>query len=188
MWLVAGLGNPGMKYESTRHNVGFMAVDALAKKYGISMRKLEKSAAVGGGTIKGCKVLLAKPMTFMNNSGESISQLAKYYKIPHGRVLAIYDDLDLDVADVRFKLRGGSGGHNGIKSITQHFAGSQDFPRIKIGIGRPSGSKPAATYVLEEFKKQELEEIQFAIVECCQIVEATCGLGLQEALSGVRCQ
>eukprot|EP01024_Parvocaulis_polyphysoides_P051583 TRINITY_DN50870_c0_g1_i1.p1 TRINITY_DN50870_c0_g1~~TRINITY_DN50870_c0_g1_i1.p1 ORF type:complete len:248 (+),score=28.19 TRINITY_DN50870_c0_g1_i1:108-851(+) len=187
-WLIAGLGNPGPTYDKTRHNVGFMVVDALAKKYGISMKKLEKSAAVGRGVIKGCKVLLAKPMTFMNNSGESISQLAKYYKIPQGQVLAVYDDLDLNVAEVLFRMRVGTGGHNGMKSITKHFAGSQDFPRIKIGIGRPTGNKQVVTYVLQEFSKQELEEIQFAIVECCEIIEATCGLGLQEALSGLRCQ
>eukprot|EP00798_Chlamydomonas_sp_ICE-L_P010254 gene10254-8172_t len=144
-WLIVGLGNPGGNYENTRHNIGFMLIDELARMESIDCRKLEKSAAVGRGEMCGKKVILAKPVTFMNNSGESVSALAKFYKVPLNHVLVISDDLDQPTATIRLRAKGGHGGHNGLRSIMARMGNSQDFPRIKIGIGRPSGPTPIAT-------------------------------------------
>eukprot|EP00775_Hariotina_reticulata_P009741 gene9741-9899_t len=176
----------GPRYEKTRHNVGFMLVDALARAAGIDMRKLEKSAAVGRGEIRGRKVILAKPVTFMNNSGESVAALARFYKVPPQRVLVVSDDLDQPPAAVRLKQRGGHGGHNGLRSIIQHLSGSQDFPRLKIGIGRPTGELPVASYVLQEFRSSEMEAVNKAIEESLAIVETCLAMGLDKALSGSR--
>ncbi|EFJ49268.1 hypothetical protein VOLCADRAFT_59597 [Volvox carteri f. nagariensis] len=163
LWLIVGLGNPGSNYDETRHNVGFMVIDELARQAGIDCRKLEKSAAVGKGEVHGKQVLLVKPVTFMNNSGESVAALAKFYRVPPSRVLVVSDDLDQPVAQVRIRAKGGHGGHNGLRSIIDRMGGAQDFPRIKVGIGRPSGPMPIATYVLQPFSKAERPDIDLAV-------------------------
>ncbi|GLC33765.1 hypothetical protein PLESTB_000113100 [Pleodorina starrii] len=186
VWLIVGLGNPGSNYDDTRHNVGFMVVDELARQAGIDCRKLEKSAAVGKGELQGRQVLLVKPVTFMNNSGESVAALAKFYRVPPGRVLVVADDLDQPVAQVRLRQKGGHGGHNGLRSIIDRMGGSQDFPRIKIGIGRPSGPMPIASYVLQPFSKAERPDIDVAVQESVTIVKSVLALGLEKAASGQR--
>ncbi|KAK9813011.1 hypothetical protein WJX72_007421 [[Myrmecia] bisecta] len=186
MWIIVGLGNPGPRYADTRHNVGFQALDKLAALEGIPIDRLQSNAAVGRGRVAGQKVLLAKPMTFMNNSGEAVGKLVKFYKVPPERVLVIYDDLDLPTAKVRLRGKGGHGGHNGMRSITQHFAGNKDFPRLKIGIGRPPGTMPVASYVLQDFSAKEREEVGVAIQESLNIVRAVLTLGLEKSMSGVR--
>ncbi|KAG2485648.1 hypothetical protein HYH03_015620 [Edaphochlamys debaryana] len=186
MWLIVGLGNPGANYEDTRHNVGFMVIDALAAEAGIDCRKLEKSAAVGKGELQGKQVLLVKPVTFMNNSGESVAALAKFYRVPPSRVLVVSDDLDQPVAQVRLRQRGGHGGHNGLRSIIDRMGGSQDFPRIKVGIGRPSGPMPIASYVLLPFSKAERPDIDNAVHESIKIVKSVLSLGIEKAASGQR--
>lgn len=187
VWLIVGLGNPGENYANTRHNVGFMVIDYLARYESIDTRKLEKSAAVGKGAICGKQVILAKPVTFMNNSGESVAALSKFYKIPSSQVLVISDDLDLPVATLRLRASGGHGGHNGLRSIIQRLGNTQEFPRLKIGIGRPSNNKlPVADYVLQNFNRSDLQLIEEAVAEAAAVVRAVLEHGMEKALSGVR--
>ncbi|KAG2435043.1 hypothetical protein HYH02_012040 [Chlamydomonas schloesseri] len=186
MWMIVGLGNPGSNYDDTRHNVGFKVIDELASAAGIDCRKLEKSAAVGKGELQGKQVLLVKPVTFMNNSGESVAALAKFYRVPPGRVLVVADDLDQPTAQVRLRQRGGHGGHNGLRSIIDRMGGTQDFPRIKIGIGRPAGPIPIASYVLQPFSKAERPEIDTAVQESIIMIKSVLALGLEKAASGQR--
>ncbi|DBB18273.1 TPA: hypothetical protein ACH3X3_003234 [Trebouxia sp. C0006] len=122
----------------------------------------------------------------MNVSGEAVGKLTRYYKIPSHKVLVVHDDLDLPTGKVRLRARGGHGGHNGMRSITQHLKGSQDFPRLKIGIGRPAGQLPVASFVLQAFNKAEATEIDIAVQECCDIIHSIMAVGLEKALSGVR--
>ncbi|XP_015882998.2 peptidyl-tRNA hydrolase, mitochondrial [Ziziphus jujuba] len=160
-WLVVGLGNPGKKYQGTRHNIGFEMVDAIAEAEGIPITSVSFKALLGKGFIGDVPIMLAKPQTFMNSSGESVGAIAKYYKIPLKQVLVIFDDLDLPFARLKLLPKGGHGGHNGMKSIIDHFKGSRDFPRLRIGIGRPPGKMDPVNFVLRPFTKQEREELNF---------------------------
>ncbi|GMJ06594.1 hypothetical protein like AT1G18440 [Hibiscus trionum] len=160
-WLIIGLGNPGKKFNGTRHNVGFMMVDAIAEAEGISINTANFKALIGKGFIGNVPVMLAKPQTFMNESGESVGALVSYYKIPLKQVLVIFDDLDLPFAKLRLLPKGGHGGHNGMRSIIDSLKGSRDFPRLRIGIGRPQGRMDTINYVLRPFNKQEREELVF---------------------------
>lgn len=152
-YLIAGLGNPGQAHKGNRHNIGFMVVDRLAEKYGIRLGRVQLKAITGEGRIKDRAVILAKPQTYMNLSGDSIGPLAKYYKVPLENVLVVYDEIDLPFGTLRLRSKGGSGGHNGMKSVIQHLG--QDFPRLRLGVGRPSGRMPPAAYVLRDFGKDE---------------------------------
>ena len=152
--LIVGLGNPGRKYKSNRHNIGFMAIDRLAEVEGVSVGRVQNQALLGKGDIKGHPVILAKPQTYMNRSGDSVSQLVRFYKLSTTNVLVIYDELDLNLGSIRLRQQGGSGGHNGMKSIIQHLG--NDFPRLRLGIGRPPGQMDPASYVLRDFRKEEL--------------------------------
>ncbi|KAK1431324.1 hypothetical protein QVD17_07781 [Tagetes erecta] len=160
-WLIVGLGNPGKLYNRTRHNVGFEMVDAIAEAEGISMSSVSFKAFFGKGCIGNTPLMLAKPQTFMNASGESVGAIVSFYKIPPKQVLLIYDDLDLPFGKLRLLPKGGHGGHNGMKSVISHLKGTRDFPRLRIGIGRPPGKMEAASYVLRRFNKQESEELDF---------------------------
>jgi PTH1 family peptidyl-tRNA hydrolase len=153
-YLIAGLGNPGRSYKGNRHNIGFMVVDRLAEKYGIRLGRVQLKAIIGEGRIGERSVILVKPQAYMNLSGDSIGPLAKYYKVPLENVLVIYDEIDLHFGTLRLRSKGGSGGHNGMKSVIQHLG--QDFPRLRLGIGRPSGRMPPAAYVLQDFGKDEV--------------------------------
>ena len=184
LWLVVGLGNPGTKYDGTRHNVGFRAIDEVALANGIRMGKVKANAQVGLGKIAGESVMLVKPLTFMNLSGESVGKLSRYYKVPRERVLVVYDDLDLPNAQVKLKLKGGHGGHNGMRSIIEHFSGKSDFPRLKIGIGRPTNPRiPIVKHVLQGFARDQQEDIDFAVQDCVKIVENIMVNGMEKALS-----
>ncbi|KAE8724012.1 Peptidyl-tRNA hydrolase [Hibiscus syriacus] len=160
-WLIVGLGNPGKKYIGTRHNVGFEMVDAIAESEGISITGVNFKSLLGKGFIGNVPVMLAKPQTFMNLSGESVGAIVSYYKIPLKQVLVIYDDLDLPFAKLRLLPKGGHGGHNGMRSIVDRLKGSRDFPRLRIGIGRPPGKMDAVNFVLRPFNRQEREELEF---------------------------
>ncbi|XP_076907905.1 peptidyl-tRNA hydrolase, chloroplastic-like [Bidens hawaiensis] len=160
-WLIVGLGNPGKLYNRTRHNVGFEMVDAIAEAEGISMSSVSFKAFFGKGCIGNTPLILAKPQTFMNASGESVGAIVSFYKISPKQVLLIYDDLDLPFGKLRLLPKGGHGGHNGMKSVINHLKGTRDFPRLRIGIGRPPGKMEAASYVLRRFNKQESEELDF---------------------------
>ena len=137
-WLIAGLGNPGQKYQNTRHNMGFLTVDLLAEQKGVKLNRVKFKSAYNILSFAGCKCLVMKPQTYMNLSGEAVREAAQFYKLPPDRVLVIYDDVSLPVGKLRVRPSGSAGGHNGIKNIIAHL-GTQDFPRIKIGTGAPAG-------------------------------------------------
>ena len=169
MRLIAGLGNPGSEYVHTRHNIGFEVVENLAGAHDIQMNKTKFNALYGKGVIEGEEVLLVKPLTYMNLSGEAIAPIMNYFKIDLDDLLVIYDDLDLAVGKLRLRLKGSSGGHNGMKSIIQH-VGSSDFKRMRVGIGRPPGRQPVIDYVLKRFSKEEdplIEEVIGKAIEAC---------------------
>jgi peptidyl-tRNA hydrolase, PTH1 family len=154
MHLIIGLGNPGKEYENTRHNIGFKAIDELSKDLNISFSKDQYKARIGLGEWSGDKIILAKPQTFMNLSGESVGELARWHKIPASNIIIIYDDMDIPVGDIRVRSSGADGGHNGMRSIISHL-NTKDFPRIRIGIGRPSAGDDPSEYVLSKFTKDE---------------------------------
>ena len=137
-WLIVGLGNPGQKYANTRHNMGFLTVDLLAEKAGVKLNKVKFKSAYNIMNFAGCKCLVLKPQTYMNLSGEAVREAVQFYKIPADHVLVIYDDISLPVGKLRVRPTGSAGGHNGIKNIIAHL-GTQDFPRVKIGVGAPEG-------------------------------------------------
>lgn len=155
MFLIVGLGNPTDKYDGTRHNVGFDVIDMLADKYNIKVEEREKKAFIGKGMIEGRKVCLVKPQTYMNLSGESVRALADFYKLDEAEeILIIYDDISLDVGQMRIRKKGSAGGHNGIKSIISHLGG-QEFLRIKVGVGQKPKEYDLADYVLGRFSQGE---------------------------------
>ena len=168
-WIV-GLGNPGGSYQSTRHNVGFMAVDALAARWGISVNHSKFKALVGEGHAGGTKVYLMKPMTYMNLSGESVRAFMDFYKAPLEDMIVVYDDLDTELGKIRLRYQGGAGGHNGIKSIVQH-TGTQSFNRVRMGISRPEPGCNIADYVLTNFARDEQEKLKAMIETACDAVE-----------------
>jgi PTH1 family peptidyl-tRNA hydrolase len=169
-WVV-GLGNPGADYVLTRHNVGFMAIDRLCAKYGISTQKKQAKGLVGEGVIGGQKVLFLKPQTYMNLSGESVRGLMDFYKLKLEDMIVIYDDLDTEIGKIRLRYQGSAGGHNGIKSIIQH-VGTEKFNRIRIGISRPAPGYNIANYVLSTFAKSESEALDQALGLTCDALEA----------------
>lgn len=157
MYIIVGLGNPDKQYVGTRHNVGFDVIDKLAEKYNIAVDTKKHRAYIGKGMIEGQKVILAKPQTYMNLSGESVFSMTDYYKIaPEEELLVIYDDISLDVGQLRIRKKGSAGGHNGIKNIIAHL-GTMDFPRIKVGVGEKPKGYDLADYVLGKFSKGEQE-------------------------------
>ncbi len=158
-WLIVGLGNPGDQYENTRHNVGFRALDELAETANIPVQKLKHKALTNTCTIAGVKVLLMKPITYMNLSGEAVSDAARFYKIPPERIIVLCDDVSLPVGKLRIRKNGSAGGHNGLKSIIQHL-GTDQFPRVKIGVGeKPHPDYDLADWVLGKFAKEDKKVI-----------------------------
>ena len=158
-YLVAGLGNPGKKYDKTRHNAGFMAIDYIKDKLCVKTEKQKFNALVSEATISGKRVLLLKPQTFMNLSGQSLEETCDFYKIPIENVIVIYDDISLEPGKIRIRRKGSAGGHNGIKSIISSLDG-ENFPRIKIGVGKkPNKDYDLASWVLSAFSKEDMEEV-----------------------------
>lgn len=161
--LIVGLGNPGSKYYETRHNIGFMVVDAIANKQNLSFSEDKNfKAEITSFFLNDEKIYLIKPTTFMNNSGLAICALSTYYNIPAQDIIIIYDDMDMVIGKIRFRQKGSAGGHNGIKSIISHL-GTQEFDRIKIGIGRPQKGQTVVNHVLEKFKNDDRITIQLTI-------------------------
>ena len=154
MFLIVGLGNPGVEYAATRHNIGFDMITYLSDKYNIPVNSREGKALVGKGILAGEKVMLAQPQTYMNLSGESVRALMDYYKIDIEDLIVIYDDISLDVGKIRMRGKGSAGGHNGIKNIIQH-TGTQEFARIKIGVGQKPEGGDLVKHVLGRFSKEE---------------------------------
>lgn len=170
MKIFVGLGNPGKQYEKTRHNIGFEVIDALSNKWHIPLDQPKHKGIYGIGTVGGEKVLLLKPLTYMNLSGESISAVLNFFKAGQEDIVVLYDDLDLPVGRVRLRQRGSAGGHNGIKSTIAHL-GSQEFNRIRIGIGRPVGRMSVTDYVLGRFTNEEWDEMSKVIERCAEACE-----------------
>jgi len=170
MIIIAGLGNPGRDYENTRHNAGFMTIDVLSKKYGIDVSEKKHKALIGKGVIEGQKVILAKPQTFMNASGESLRELTDYYKPDvETEVIVIYDDITLDVGGLRVRKKGSAGGHNGMKSIIAHL-GTEDFQRVRVGIGEKPARMDLADWVLGHFHKEDMDNLNEALEEASKAV------------------
>ncbi len=158
-YMIVGLGNPGTKYENTRHNAGFICVDALCEKYGISVKKLKFKSLLGEGRIEGKRCLILKPQTFMNLSGEAVRDAAQFYKIKTENIIVIFDDISLEPGKMRIRRKGTDGGHNGIKNIIYHLA-NDHFPRIKVGVGaKPHPDYDLADWVLSRFSKDEMKEL-----------------------------
>ena len=180
MFIIVGLGNPTNEYNGTRHNVGFNVIDAIADKYNIAVTERKNRAFCGKGIIAGQKILLAKPQTYMNLSGESVRGLVDFYKVDvETEVLVIYDDVSLDVGQLRIRKKGSAGGHNGIKSIIQHL-GTENFPRIKVGVGEKPKEYDLADYVLGRFSAGEREIMEDSYQK---VIEAV-GLILQDDIDG----
>ncbi|PAD03430.1 aminoacyl-tRNA hydrolase [Bacillus velezensis] len=172
MLVIAGLGNPGRTYENTRHNVGFMAIDELSKEWNIELNKTKFNGLYGMGFVSGKKVLLVKPLTYMNLSGECLRPLLDYYDADHEDLKVIYDDLDLPTGKIRLRTKGSAGGHNGIKSLIQHL-GTPEFDRVRIGIGRPVNGMKVVDYVLGAFTKEEAPHINDAVSKTVKACEAS---------------
>ena len=159
MYLIVGLGNPEPKYANTRHNMGFDVINKLAQKNDISLNKTKYNAIYGTGIIKNEKVILIKPQTFMNNSGESVVEFVRFYKEPLEKVIVVYDDMDTDVGKIRVRAKGGPGSHNGMKSLV-HELKSEDFPRIRVGIGKPKNEFDRIDYVIGRIPNEEYIVLQ----------------------------
>lgn len=179
--LIVGLGNPGRKYAQTRHNVGFMTVDAIARAHNIALGGTRHNTIVGLGRVGRHPVILAKPLTYMNRSGDGIGPVANYYRVPAERLLVIYDELDLPFGTLRLRPSGGAGGHNGMRSIIQHVG--DGFPRLRIGIGRPPGRIAPADYVLMRFSKAEEAVVPDLLSAAVHAIEAFLEDGIERAMS-----
>lgn len=182
-WIAVFLGNPGDKYRDTRHNVGFMTADTLAQRQGVRITKLKYSALTGTCAFGGHTVLLMKPQTFMNLSGRSVRQAAKFYKIPPERIVVVSDDVTLDVGRLRIRRKGSDGGHNGLKSIISEL-GSDAFPRIKLGVGTPDHpDDDRIDWVLGKFQGKDHDEIEKALVRAADALETIVTEGVDAAMN-----
>lgn len=181
-YLIIGLGNPGREYRETRHNVGFMVIDALCKSLGISLSRMQSKALVGTGIIGDRKIVLAKPQTFMNISGQAVGGLVHFYKTPLTHLLVAHDDLDLPFGTVRIRPDGGAAGQKGMTSIMQQLS-SQEFARLRIGIGRPPGQMDPSAYVLQRFTKEEQDFLQLVLERAEAAVRLFVQDGIQTAMN-----
>ncbi len=180
MYIIAGLGNPGKKYENTRHNIGFITLDFLAERHDIKINKIKHKALVGEGRISGQKVLLVKPQTYMNLSGESLREVMDYYKVDIEDMIVIYDDIDLPAGTVRIRKKGSAGTHNGMRSIVQHLG--TDFPRIRMGIGNDRKGD-LVDFVLGGFSKEDKEVLEPAVERAALAVECYVDEGIEKSMN-----
>lgn len=183
MFIIAGLGNPGREYVNTRHNIGFEAIDVLASKYNIKFNKEKFKGLFGEGYIAGEKVILVKPQTYMNLSGECIREFVNWYKIDSENLIVIFDDVSLPLGRMRIRPKGSDGGHNGVKNIIYQLA-SDVFPRIKIGIGAPiNADYDLASFVLGKFSKEEIKILTDTVIKAADAAETIMKSGVQEAMA-----
>ncbi|MGW2314060.1 aminoacyl-tRNA hydrolase [Actinomadura luteofluorescens] len=180
LWLVVGLGNPGPSYAKNRHNAGFMVLDVLASRAGGRFKSHRARADVLEGRLAGTRVVLAKPRTFMNESGGPVKGLRDFYKVPVERVVVVHDELDIPFGAVRLKQGGGDNGHNGLRSVTRSL-GAKEYPRVRFGVGRPPGRMDAAAFVLKDFSATERKELDLEIDRAADAVEALLTDGLAAA-------
>jgi len=180
-WLVVGLGNPGAEYARNRHNAGFLVADLLARRIGAKFGRARRAATeVAEGFLRpgGPKIVIAKPMTYMNLLGTPTASLAAFYKIPPERIVAVHDELDLDFGTVRAKIGGGEGGHNGLRSMSKSL-GTKEYARVRFGIGRPPGRMDPADYVLSDFSASERKELDFLVDRAADMVESVVEYGVE---------
>ena len=182
MYIIAGLGNPESKYDKTRHNIGFRLIDELAVRNGITFSDRKHNGLVGKGIISGEKVILLKPLTYKNLSGECVGPAADYYKVEPENVIILFDDISLDVGRIRIRKKGSAGGHNGIKSIIAHL-GSENFLRLKFGVGDKPKEMDLADYVLGRFSSQDEATVSEGIKRACEAVECMIGEGCDAAMN-----
>ena len=180
--LLVGLGNPGSRYDKTRHNIGFMVIDRLAEDIGITVTKKQNQALVGQGNIDGEKVLLVKPQTYMNKSGDAVLEILNFYKDRITDLIIIHDDLDIEFGRIRFKAEGGAGGHRGLQSIIK-MLGSTEFARLKIGIGRPPEFIPVEDYVLSEYTPAEKKMLGELINDAASALKDWGSIGIEKAMN-----
>ena len=183
MYVIAGLGNPGLSYRHTRHNIGFDAIDAIAKRYSVRLSKGEFRSKTGNGVISGEKVILVKPQTYMNKSGEAIGPLLDYYKAdPRTQLIVVSDDVNLDAGRLRIRKKGSAGGHNGLKDIIRH-CGTEDFMRIRIGAGKVPIGQDMVSFVLGRNDRSERALLESAFERAADAVETIIGHGIDEAMN-----
>jgi peptidyl-tRNA hydrolase, PTH1 family len=183
VWLVVGLGNPGLEYSRNRHNVGFFVVDLVAHRARIALKRHRRAQADAGEGRLGVgdaapRMVLAKPRTYMNLSGGPVAALAQFYKVPPEQIIAVHDDLDLAYGQVRAKLGGGEGGHNGLRSMSRSLS-TRDYLRVRFGIGRPPGRQDPADFVLSDFNREEGKELEFLIDRAADVAESIINRGLE---------
>lgn len=182
-WLFVGLGNPGREYEGTRHNVGFEVIERLARRHGIALDQRKHQGVFGKGIVEGTEAVLLRPLTYMNHSGHSVAPIARFFRIPPARIVVVADDLDLPVGRVKARPKGGSAGHNGHKSIAAQL-GTQDYPRIRIGIGRVAGTSVTG-HVLGRFSPEERALVDEAVERAVEGLERIARDGLERALTWI---
>lgn len=182
-YIIAGLGNPGVQYENSRHNAGFAAIEALERRYGFSARYHKFKALTGEADIGGARCLVMKPETYMNNSGEAVEQAMRFYKIPLEKVIVIFDDISLEPGHIRIRRKGSSGGHNGIKSIIE-LCGGEDFPRIKLGVGKkPHPDYDLADWVLGKFTPEQQRDFESRLDDVCEAAALMTSGKISEAMN-----
>lgn len=181
-FLIVGLGNPGRQYRENRHNIGFMVVDHLCTEMDVRLSRLQSKSLVGSGIIHGQKLLLAKPQTYMNLSGQSVSSLLRFYNLAPSELLVIHDDLDLPLGTLRMRPSGGSAGQKGLSSIIEQI-GTQDFPRLRMGIGRPPGRMDSAEYVLQDFNRNEQDFLKLVLEQGAKAVRAFVTDGIKQTMN-----
>jgi PTH1 family peptidyl-tRNA hydrolase len=180
MYIIAGLGNPGSKYENTRHNMGFKAIDAMASEFGIDVNRAKFKGLIGEGRIGSEKVILLKPQTYMNLSGQSVREIVNFYKIPEENLIVIYDDFDLPIGSIRVRKSGGPGTHNGMKSVVQEL-GSRKFPRVRVGIGSSDGS--TIQFVIGKVGKDEQQILNEAAEAAASAAADIIRIGIENAMN-----
>ncbi|MBE7027495.1 MAG: aminoacyl-tRNA hydrolase [Ruminococcaceae bacterium] len=182
MYIIVGIGNPGKKYESTRHNIGFIAIDYMASLFDIKVNKIKHKALIGEGKIDGERVMLVKPQTFVNLSGESVREIADYYKVSSQNIIVIYDDVSLEEGSVRIRKKGSDGGHNGIKSIIYQLS-SDAFPRIKLGVGSKPPGYDLKDWVLAKFTDEDIKIMSKAVETAAKAVPEIIKNGAESAMN-----
>ena len=180
--LIIGLGNPGRGYRRNRHNIGFQVLDALAESLDARFTRMQANALVTDARLDGIRVILAKPQTFMNNAGQSVGSLSRFFRLPPEQILAVYDDLDLPLGALRLRPGGGTGGHRGLGSIVDHL-GLDDFPRLRFGIGRPPGAMDPADYVLQDFGRADEELVSSNVERAVACIRSFALEGIQAAMT-----
>jgi PTH1 family peptidyl-tRNA hydrolase len=182
LWMAVGLGNPGRRYERTRHNAGARCVEFLAKRLSAKFRRSKTSAVVADAVTDGIRLLLARPTTFMNESGPAVASLMRWFEVEAGRLILVYDDIDVKAETLRLRYDGGTAGHNGLESVVRAL-GSGDFYRVRIGVGRPDGSRDPADWVLDKMGKKEAQELSVTEAEAADAVLSIIHEGLERAMN-----